>query len=152
MGGSRPDATRWRLSGGGSEATSSGVLSRFFGHPRAAGVQWRPQKLGEGRVGKYDGKASYLEWVLVEWGAQQGRMEWPARNGENQSKLDSRTETARQSSKRVCFEDNRHVFRDSINLLQKYVVERGPQVLLLLLAIYRAELASIDFLANISSN
>ncbi len=100
------------------------------------------------------GKASYLDAVLVEWGA--ARADGAARTmWEIQSKRDTRTKKARQSSKRVCFEDirhNIHVFIESINLLQKYVVERGPQVLLLLLAFYRAELAGIDFLTNISSD
>ncbi len=58
----------------------------------------------------------------------------------------------RQLGNQVRCVDNRHVFRDGFNLLQKHVAERGPQVLLLLLAIYRTELARIDLLTNISSD
>ncbi len=94
-----------------------------------------------------------LIWKGFWWNGERSKgMEWPARCGRTSQKWIQGQRQLDNQAMEHALRNNRHVFIDSINLLQKYVVERGPQVLLLLLAIYRAELASIDFLTNISSN
>ncbi len=111
-------------------------------------MQWRPLEWGEGRVGKYDGKASYSEGVLVEWGAELGqiaRMKW-VETVKNGYKDKDSSEIKRKSISLKTI----NVFSKIVSIYcKKNVVERGPQVLLLLLAIYRAELAS-NKLTNIS--